>query len=174
MDWNKIKQEYISVEDTSYRKLATKYGVSISTLSKTAGREKWPELKEAARQESNRRIIKVVANRNKKRMEKLQNVADKVLRGIESIVDEALNGEGAQLDKTTLKQITGALKDLKEIHGLKSEHDTREQKARIKKLERDAETPAPQNYTDEYQALADMINNPQPNRNIHDFEVKDE
>ena len=144
MDWNKIKQEYISVEDTSYRKLATKYGVSISTLSKVAGRENWPELKEAARQESNRRIIKVVANRNKKRMEKLQDVADKVLRGIESIVDEALNGEGAQLDKSTLKQITGALKDLKEIHGLKSELDTREQKARIKKLEQDNDGSAEQ------------------------------
>lgn len=138
MDWNKIKQEYIS-GGISYRKLAEKHGVSESTLSKRAMNEKWAELKAVAAQESNRRIIKVAANKQRKRMEQLQNVADKVLRGIESIVDEALNGEGAQLDKSALRQITGALKDIKEIHSLKSELDTKEQKARISKLEREAE-----------------------------------
>lgn len=138
MDWNKLKQEYIS-GSTSYRKLADKHGVSISTLSKVAAKEKWSELKEAAQQEGNRRIIKVVANRQKKRMEKLQNVADKVLLSIESIVDEALSGEGAQLDKSSLKQITGALKDIKEIHSLKGELDIREQRARIKNLEKESE-----------------------------------
>ena len=139
MDWNKIKQEYIS-GGISYRKLAEKYSVSESTLSKRAMNEKWVELKAVAAQESNKRIIKVVANKQRKRMEQLQNVADKVLRGIESIVDEALNGEGAQLDKLALRQITGALKDIKEIHSLKSELDTKEQKARIAKMEKDAET----------------------------------
>ena len=142
MDWNIIKQEYIADRETSYRKLAKKHGVSISTLSKVAAREKWAELKAAAEQESNRRIIKVVANQQRKRMQRLQNIADKALSCIENIVDEALNGEGAQLDKSTLRQITGALKDIKEIHGLKSELDAREQKARIAKYERDSESGA--------------------------------
>ena len=173
MDWNKIKQEYISVEDTSYRKLATKYGVSISTLSKVAGREKWPELKEAARQESNRRIIKVVANRQRKRAERLQNITDQLLEKAEQAVKELdiqlyKNVEKTKvieyknherpdkptketvheeekvteirtiIDRKGLQAIAAALKSIQEIHGLKSELDTREQKARIANLEQES------------------------------------
>ena len=87
MDWNKIKQEYIS-GNTSYRKLAKKYGVSESTLSKRAMKEKWSVLKDAAEQESNRRIIKVVVNKQRKRMERLQNITDELLNKAEQAVKE--------------------------------------------------------------------------------------
>ena len=43
-------------------------------------------------------------------------------------------GMGAQ----GIKQLTSALKDIKEVKGLKSEIDLREQEARIDKLRKDA------------------------------------
>ncbi len=174
MDWNKIKQDYIADSETSYRKLAKKHGVSISTLSKRAANEKWAELKAAAEQESNRRIIKVVANRQRKRAERLQNITDQLLEKAEQAVreldiqlyknvektkvieyknherpdkptketvheEEKVTEIRTIIDRKGLQAIAAALKSIQEIHGLKSELDTREQKARIKKLERDAD-----------------------------------
>ena len=78
------------------------------------------------------------------------------------------------IDRKGLQSVAAALKSIQDIHGLKSEPDMREQEARINKLEKDIETPAPQDFSSEYQTLADMINNPKPNRNIHNFEVEDE
>lgn len=43
------------------------------------------------------------------------------------------------IDRKGLREITAALKDVKEIHALKSEADIREQEARIRNLERQAE-----------------------------------
>ena len=43
------------------------------------------------------------------------------------------------LDKTTLKQLTGALKDIKDIQGIKNPIDIEEQRARIAKLRKEAE-----------------------------------
>ena len=173
MDWNKLKQEYIS-GNTSYRKLAEKYKVSISTLSKRAMNEKWAELKSAAQQESNRRIIKVVANRQKKRAERLQNIADTLLKKAEQAVaeldtqlcktvektkvieyknrerpdkptkeiineSEKISEFHTIVDRKGLQSIAAALKSIQEIYNLNNELDRREQKARIKKLEKEAE-----------------------------------
>lgn len=132
MDWNKLKQEYIS-GGISYRKLAEKYEVSESTLSKRAMVEKWADLKEAAKQESNDEIIKAVGKKQGKRIEKLQSVADKMLEKIETIVDEM----SAKELMPALKTLTGALKDIKDVQ--KSGTDVKEQLARISKLERETE-----------------------------------
>lgn len=74
-----------------------------------------------------------------KRAIRIQTVADKILEKIEKAVD---NFEMVDLmtDRAALKQITGALKDIKEIQMIKSVGDMREQEARIKNLEKQAET----------------------------------
>ncbi len=41
VDWSKIKAEYITGTDTSYRKLAEKYGIHESVITKRAVAEKW-------------------------------------------------------------------------------------------------------------------------------------
>jgi hypothetical protein len=65
-------------------------------------------------------------------------VTDKLLVKIEQTVDEITAGT-VTVDKATLKQITGALKDIKEIQSLKTDRDIREQEARIRNLEKQAE-----------------------------------
>ena len=68
------------------------------------------------------------------RYTRLLSVTDKILEKIEAQVD-AIDPN----DKyNSLKQLTGALKDIKDIQSLKGDADTREQEARIKKLEKEA------------------------------------
>lgn len=136
-DWNKIKTEYLT-SDTSYRKLAQKYGVNAITIAKKASKEGWVSQRQ---QQANRTLSKtltVVSNRQVNRAVRLQEVADKLLNKIEAAVDD-YNMEVLLVDRQSLRQITGALKDIKDIQMIRSEADLREQEARITKLLKEAE-----------------------------------
>ena len=136
-DWNKIKTEYLT-SDTSYRKLAQKYGVNATTIAKKASKEDWVSQRQ---QQANRTLSKTltaVSNRQVNRAARLQKVADKLLNKIEAAVDD-YNMAVLLVDRQSLRQITGALKDIKDIQMIRSEADLREQEARIAKLLKDAE-----------------------------------
>ena len=136
-DWNKIKTEYLT-SDTSYRKLAQKYGVNATTIAKKASKEDWVSRRQ---QQANRTLSKTltaVSNRQVNRAARLQKVADKLLNKIEAAVDD-YNMEVLLVDRQSLRQITGALKDIKDIQMIRSEADLREQEARIAKLLKEAE-----------------------------------
>lgn len=134
MDWKKIKAEYIA-GGTSYRKLAAKYGVSFSTLRDTAIREKWTDLREQARNKSVTKLVESIGEQNGTYKVSINEVADKLLDKITNMLESENN---AFLGTQGIKQLTSALKDIKEIKGLKSEIDIREQEARIDKLRKDA------------------------------------
>ena len=133
MEWNKLKAEYIA-GGTSYRKLAQKYDVSFNTLQGVAKREKWCELKRQAQDKSDTKLVNTIAKDISKNAVKINDVADKLLDKIVSILDE-FDG----LDSQSIKQLTSSLKDIKDIKGVKSEIDLKEQEARIEKLRKDAE-----------------------------------
>ena len=136
-DWNKIKTEYLT-SDTSYRKLAQKYGVNAITIAKKASKEGWVSQRQ---QQANRTLSKTltaVSNRQVNRAARLQEVADKLLKKIEAAVDD-YKMEVLLVDRQSLRQITGALKDIKDIQMIRSEADLREQEARIAKLLKEAE-----------------------------------
>ena len=136
-DWNKIKTEYLT-SDTSYRKLAQKYGVNATTIAKKASKEDWVSQRQ---QQANRTLSKTltaVSNRQVNRAARLQKVADKLLNKIEAAVDDYNMGV-LLVDRQSLRQITGALKDIKDIQMIRSEADLREQEARIAKLLKEAE-----------------------------------
>ena len=132
MDWKKVKAEYIA-GGTSYRKLAAKYGVSFSTLRGIAIREKWTELREQASNKSVTKLVESIGEQNGTYKVSINEVADKLLEKIIGFLDVA-----EIVDSQAIKQCTSALKDIKDIKGLKSELDIREQEARIDKLRKDA------------------------------------
>ena len=132
MDWNKLKAEYIA-GGTSYRKLAEKHGVSFNTLKTIAVKEKWAELKQQANNDATTKIVNTIAKDISKKSVKINDVADKLLDKIVYLLDEL-----ELADSQTIKQCTSALKDIKDIKGLKSDIDLREQEARIDKLRKDA------------------------------------
>jgi Glu-tRNA(Gln) amidotransferase subunit E-like FAD-binding protein len=133
LDWNELKAEYIA-GGTSYRKLAEKYGVSFNNLKNVAVKEGWAKLREQAENKATTKMVNSIANDISKNAVKINDVADKLLR---KIVDLLEASEVA--DSQTIKQCTSALKDIKDIKGVKSEIDLKEQEARIDKLRKDAE-----------------------------------
>lgn len=131
MDWKRIKAEYIA-GGTSYRKLAEKYKVSQSTLRKVAAKEQWTDLRNKARTKAGLKIADVVSEKEAAKADKIIDVADKLLNKIADVIDLISDTQG-------LKHISSALKDIKDIKGFKSAADMREQEARIRNLEKQAQ-----------------------------------
>ena len=130
MDWNKLKAEYIA-GGTSYRKLAKKYGVSFSSVRFKAEQEKWTELKAQAQHSANTRIFESIVEDITEQAVSIDNVADDLLEKIKDM----LSKEG--LTTQSVKHLTSALKDIKDIKGIRSDLDIKEQNARIDKLRKE-------------------------------------
>ena len=132
MDWRRIKAEYIA-GGTSYRKLAEKYNVPRTTLERKTKDEKWTKLRRQAEGKAEAKMIDAISDDAAEKAVNIIDVADKLLGKISELMD------AIPLDTQSMKHLTSALKDLKEIKGFKSDADMREQEARIRNLQRQAE-----------------------------------
>lgn len=140
-DWKKIKTEYITT-DTSYRKLAEKYGVGESTLFARASKEKWVEQKEQHQSKTVAKTLDAISKKQVDRAANLISVSDLLLAKVKSLLEtdaEVLS------DTQSMKHISGVLKDIKEIQMIRSDADMREQEARIANLRKQAEKEENQN-----------------------------
>ena len=135
MDWQTIKTEYIT-EETSYRKLAKKYGVSYTAIGEKARKEGWIEEREQFKSKTLSKTLNKIAEGQAKRASRLQSVTDKLLDKIEKAVDLI---DMDVFDTQAIRQITASLKDIKDIQMIRSDADMREQEARIKNLQRQAD-----------------------------------
>lgn len=135
MDWNELKTEYITT-DTSYRKLAEKYGVSRGQIQRRATDENWPDLKSQFDTKTVSDAVNAVSKKFTARAKRLQDVTDKLLDKIELTIE---NIDGFKSSRA-VKDVSDALKNVKDIMMVKSDLDTREQEARIKNLQRQAES----------------------------------
>ncbi len=86
-DWQAIKTEYLTT-DTSYRKLAQKYGVNATTIAKRASKEDWVSHRQ---QQASKVLSKTLAVATKKKVDRLtriQDATDKLLDKIEQAITE--------------------------------------------------------------------------------------
>lgn len=132
MDWNRIKAEYIA-GGTSYRGLAKKYNVSFTTLTRTAQRENWIQLRKQAEDKVTTKIVDVVSKQKVDIDKKYFSLVDKLMQRAEEVIENT-----PVWQVSSLKEMATALKYLKECKGVKSDIDLREQEARIKNLEKQA------------------------------------
>ena len=132
VEWSKVKAEYLA-GGTSYRKLASKYGITLAVLRNIAEKEEWVKLKAQAQHKTNTKIVNAVSDIEARKATDIIDVANKLLGKIEEIAEMVS-------DPDSIKKLTSAIKDIKEIKGVKSDADMREQEARIRNLERQAET----------------------------------
>ena len=132
-DWQAIKTEYITTQ-TSYRKLAQKYGVSATQICNVGRNEKWVELREQHLNKTVAKTIEKISQQEANRAARIHTVADKLLNKIEAMVDS-----GRPLDTKGVRALTAAVKDLKEIQSVKSALDEQEQRARIANLQKQAQ-----------------------------------
>jgi hypothetical protein len=87
VDWNELRTEYISTE-TSYRKLADKYNVPVSTIFKRAKKEDWVGLKKQNNDNMVAITLDTCSEMQVKRMERLQDATDELLTKIEEAITE--------------------------------------------------------------------------------------
>ena len=134
VDWKKIKAEYIA-GGTSYRELAKKHNVKFSNLKNVAIKEKWTALREQAKNRTDTKLVENIGNQNAKIDDKYFSLVDQVLDEADKVIKQI-----PVWQVSTIKEMAMALKYLKECKGVKSEADIREQEARIKNLQKQAET----------------------------------
>ena len=131
-DWQAIKTEYITT-NTSYRKLAQKYGVSATQICNVGRDEKWVEQREQYLSKTSAKTLEKISQQEANRAARIHTVADKLLNKIEAMVDSE-----RPLDTKGIRALTAAVKDLKEIQSVKSALDEQEQRARIANLQKQA------------------------------------
>ena len=131
-DWQAIKTEYITT-NTSYRKLAQKYGVSATQICNVGRDEKWVEQREQYLSKTSAKTLEKISQQEANRAARIHTVADKLLNKIEAMVDSERH-----LDTKGIRALTAAVKDLKEIQSVKSALDEQEQRARIANLQKQA------------------------------------
>ena len=134
-DWQKIKTEYITT-DTSYRKLGQKYGIHYKVISEKGKDEGWVELRSQHRDKTLTKALDRICEDKVDRAARLNTVAELLLGKVERLLEQA---DPIEMDTQSMKHISGVLKDIKEIQMIRSDADMREQEARIKNLQKQAD-----------------------------------
>ena len=126
-DWQAIKTEYITT-DTSYRKLAQKYGIGYQAICHRSQEEGWIAMREQHKNNTTTKTLEIISQQEANRAAKIHSVADKLLLKIETLADRP-----GMMPKD-VRALVAAVKDLKEIQSVKSDLDKQEQEARIAAL----------------------------------------
>lgn len=132
-DWKKIEAEYITT-DTSYRKLADKYGVDQATIARRAKKHDWVSKRQHHADKTQAKILTADTQKKVDRVGRLMTVADKLLAKVELAVDQP-----GPISAGAIKNLSDALKNIRETQMIRSEQDIREQEARISKLQKEAQ-----------------------------------
>lgn len=133
-DWEKIKAEYITT-DISVRDLAQKYGVHYTTVGKKASKEGWQTQRQQQTNTTLTKILQADTEQKVDRATKLYNAADDLLEKIMAGISIA-----SVVTPTAAKNYSDALKNIKDIHMIRSAEDIEEQRARIAKLKKEADS----------------------------------
>lgn len=132
-DWAKIEAEYITT-DTSYRRLADKYGVDQATIARKAKREDWVSKRQQHINKMQAKVLSADINRQASRASALNSAADQLLRKIVKGIEVY-----DHIPATAAKNYADAMKNIKDLYMIRSEEDMEEQRARIEKLRREAD-----------------------------------
>lgn len=134
IDWQSIKTEYITT-DTSYRKLAEKYGVSYNAIGNRSRQENWQDLRDQHLSKTMTKTMNAIGSKQAEQTAKLFGVSDLLLNKVKLLLEE---NEELLVDTSAMKDVSVVLKNLKDLLMIKSESDLREQEARIEKLRKEA------------------------------------
>ena len=134
MDWNAIRQEYITDETSTYRKLAQKYGVGLTALSHRAKDENWIEQRQQVKDKTITKSIEKISDKMASQAVKYESMVEAMTEKLTKAIEE-VNPK----DSTSIRRLTASLCDLRELLGIKSDADSREQEARIANLRKQAD-----------------------------------
>ena len=87
MDWQKIKTEYITT-DTSYRKLARKYGIHYKVISERGKAEGWVGLRSQHRDKTLTKTLDKISDHQSDKMARIDQLTDRLLEKLERAIEE--------------------------------------------------------------------------------------
>ena len=137
VNWSKIRADYISGK-YSYDRLAEMHKVSRTAIVNHSRKEGWSKAKKEIVESHIANVTEAIKKSDMEYTEKVYEVADKLLNMAEKMADRMAEDEN--LSPRDAKTLTEIVKNVKDIKGIKSEIDTKEQEARIKKLEKEIAT----------------------------------
>lgn len=111
INWTKARADYTTGKVASYRDLAKKYGVSLSTILRRARKEQWQTLRTQTSDKIRAVVTERVAMAEADRMTRILQVSDVLLDKLEAVIRNMDNEIGV----SAFAQLTRALKDIKDI-----------------------------------------------------------
>ena len=112
-DWQAIKTEYITT-DTSYRKLAEKYGIHYKVISERGKDEKWVELRSQHLDKTLTKTLGKISNKQADRqadkIARIDDLADKLLEKLEQAITELDLQLAKHTDKTKVIEYNNDLR----------------------------------------------------------------
>ena len=158
--WARIKKDFVATGQ-SYKQLADKYGIGLSTIKRRAAAEKWmdarrsvaaeviPILEETGTDTEAVEDTAVIVELKRERLSKFMEITDAMMDRISAALTSP-----EVISPYSLKLLASALRDLREMQGLnRTALDIEEQQARIAKLRSDTrivETPESQGVLVEF------------------------
>ena len=134
--WEKIRNEYVTT-DISIRGVQRKYGIPFNRVKTKVDNEDWNTEREEYKAKFKQKSVDLLAEHKAEEVTKAFRIANKAMDKLAECIDKL---DADDVDATRkLKNITSAIKDLKEIGIFRSSLDQAEQEARIRKLQKDAE-----------------------------------
>ena len=88
MDWKTIRSEYITDESSSYRKLAKKYGVSLTAITKRSKEEDWLGQRKQLKDKTITKSIENLSQKNADKLSRVSDLTDKLLDKLEKAIEE--------------------------------------------------------------------------------------
>jgi len=126
VDWTAARDEYIQ-GGVTYRQLAAKYGVPLRTLGKRAKAEDWVGLRQQVVDKSATLAADAAAQAK-------ADMATRIYDSAGLMLDKVLDALKDDITPKEIRALTAAVKDIREIVGIKSAGDQAEQEARIAAL----------------------------------------
>ena len=108
-DWQKIKTEYITT-DTSYRKLAQKYGVSYQAICHRSKDEGWIADREQHMNKTVSKAVEKIGSKKADKMSRIDDLADKLLEKLEQAITELDLQLAKHTDKTKIIEYNNDLR----------------------------------------------------------------
>lgn len=126
MDWTAARDEYIQ-GGVTYRQLAEKYRVPLRTLGKRAKAEDWVGLRQQVIDKSATLAADAAAQAK-------ADMATRIYDSAGLMLAKVLDALQDDITPKDIRALTAAVKDIREIVGIKSAGDQAEQEARIAAL----------------------------------------
>lgn len=87
-DWKIIRNEYISDESSSYRKLAKKYGVSVTAITKHSQDEDWIGQRQQLKDKTITKSIEKLSEKTADKLSRVSDLTDRLLDKLEKAIEE--------------------------------------------------------------------------------------